>query len=89
MTNCINCGASLNGNRCEYCGTEYGHGCFVCDMSNENYTGTVRFDGKDYQVYLGHVEGHVICGGKTGRDITGKMHIEKPQIKRTFTLIEV
>lgn len=25
MTNCVNCGAPLHGNICEYCGTEYGH----------------------------------------------------------------
>lgn len=24
MTNCVNCGAPLHGNICEYCGTEYG-----------------------------------------------------------------
>ena len=24
MTNCINCGAVLHGNVCEYCGTEFG-----------------------------------------------------------------
>lgn len=24
MTNCVNCGAPLHGNVCEYCGTEYG-----------------------------------------------------------------
>lgn len=23
MTNCVNCGAPLHGNVCEYCGTEY------------------------------------------------------------------
>lgn len=23
MTNCVNCGAVLHGNKCEYCGTEY------------------------------------------------------------------
>ena len=23
-TNCVNCGMPLNGNRCEYCGTNYG-----------------------------------------------------------------
>lgn len=23
MTNCVNCGAILRGNKCEYCGTEY------------------------------------------------------------------
>lgn len=23
MTNCINCGAPINGNKCEYCGTVY------------------------------------------------------------------
>lgn len=25
MTNCINCGAPLHGNKCEYCRTEYGN----------------------------------------------------------------
>lgn len=25
MTNCVNCGAILHGNKCEYCGTEYGN----------------------------------------------------------------
>lgn len=25
MTNCVNCGAPLHGNKCEYCGTEYGN----------------------------------------------------------------
>ena len=24
---CVNCGAPLTGNKCEYCGAEYGGGC--------------------------------------------------------------
>ena len=27
LTNCKNCGAVLHGNKCEYCGTEYGSAC--------------------------------------------------------------
>ena len=28
-TNCVNCGAILHGNQCEYCGTEYNWGVYV------------------------------------------------------------
>ena len=31
MTNCINCGAVLHGNRCEYCGTVYQDGDEMLD----------------------------------------------------------
>ena len=27
LTNCVNCGAPLHGNKCEYCGTEYRRRC--------------------------------------------------------------
>lgn len=89
MTNCINCGAPLDGDTCQYCGTRYTENGFVCDMEKDDCTGTIRFDGKTYQVYLGHVEGNMVCGGRTGRDASGRMHIDKPRIKRKFTLIEM
>ena len=89
LTNCVNCGAVLHGRKCEYCGTEYGRSGFVCNLGVNECTGTIRFDGKEYQVYLGNVEGHLLCGGNSGRDMTGKLHIENPRIKRTFTLIEI
>lgn len=44
QTNCINCGAVLHGNVCEYCGTEYGSPCKtdVTDSNTELYVETVR-----------------------------------------------
>lgn len=37
MTNCINCGAPLHGNKCEYCGTECGNNF---DFNNHIIVGT-------------------------------------------------
>lgn len=88
MNNCINCGAPINGNKCEYCGTEYRNSGFYCEFDDNDCTGTLRFDGKEYQVYLGRVDGNLISMGG-GRDITGKMQLVNPIIKRKFTLIEM
>lgn len=89
MNNCINCGAPLHGSKCQYCGTEYGNNGFVCNFDRNDFTGTIRFDGKEYQVYLGKVEGNMVCCGNSGRDITGRMRLDNPIIKRKFTLIEM
>lgn len=35
MTNCVNCGAILHGNKCEYCGTEYENSDYT--DSNNSY----------------------------------------------------
>lgn len=86
--NCINCGAPLHSSKCQYCGTEYGDNGFVCSFDRNKCTGTIRFDGKEYQVYLGRVDGNVIHMD-AGRDAEGRMHIDKAIVKRKFTLIEV
>lgn len=36
MTNCVNCGAPLHGNICEYCGTEYGQNHSETNSDKEN-----------------------------------------------------
>lgn len=89
MNNCINCGAPLGGDTCQYCGTRYTENGFVCDMQKGDCTGTIKFCSKTYQVYLGRAEGNLVCGGNTGRDITGRMRLDNPIIKRKFTLIEI
>lgn len=35
MTNCVNCGAILHGDKCEYCGTEYNDLKKECDKQND------------------------------------------------------
>lgn len=36
LTNCVNCGAPLHGNICEYCGTEYGQNLDKKDFCMED-----------------------------------------------------
>lgn len=89
MTTCINCGAPLKGNKCQYCGTEYNNDAVVCNLSENDYTGILNVGGKEYQVYLGHMEGHIICGPNSGRDMYGRIHRDNPTMKHTFSLIEI
>ena len=88
MTNCINCGAPLHGDKCAYCGTEYRNGAFVCDLGKNDFTGKLIVDGKDYSVYLGHVEGNLVSLGG-GRDERGIFRRGNTVMKRKFTLIEI
>lgn len=86
MTNCINCGAPLHGNKCQYCGTEYNENGFVCRFDKGEIIGSLNINGKEFRVYLSDVEGHTIDLGVC-RDKHGRV---KPKMftKRTFTLIE-
>jgi len=89
MTNCVNCGAVLHGNKCEYCGTEYNGTGITADFSEEDCTGVLSFGGKEYDVYIGHMEAQYVCGANIGRTPDGKLHIVHGQLKHKFTLIEV
>ena len=89
MTNCVNCGAPLSGSKCTYCGTEYNDRGVVCTLSEEDCTGTLCVGGKEYQGYLGNMEGHLIAGPNTGRDLSGRLHIDRGKLKHKFTLIEL
>ena len=38
-SNCVNCGAVLHGNICEYCGTEYNNNCIYAKFNERDYIG--------------------------------------------------
>lgn len=70
MTNCINCGAILHGNVCEYCGTEYNNVAISANFQSDGYFGTLRTNNEEIPVYIGNTENRMIehehwidCGG--------------------------
>lgn len=87
MTNCINCGAVLHGNICEYCGTEYNNGVIVANFQNSDYTGVLKIGNEEIPVYIANMKSHMIEFG-TWCDCNGVLHREIPKMKREFTLIE-
>ena len=88
MTNCINCGAPLQGNQCEYCGTKYNLGAVFAEFQNTDYMGTFKVDGEEIKVYISSMESRAI-GGEPRRDSDGILHRDKPKMKRKFTLVEI
>lgn len=48
MTNCINCGAPLSGDKCEYCGTVYGERASYKGNSGCRANGTLNVAGKTF-----------------------------------------
>lgn len=83
--NCINCGAVLHGNKCEYCGTEYSeNGINAKSISNENDNmingqAYLMLNGEKIDVYVSHEETHKMFS-RSGRF---------PVKKRKFTVIEI
>lgn len=88
-TNCVNCGAPLTGNKCQYCGTEYKDHGVVANFTNNDWTGTLTVGGKEYKVYLGSMEQHAIDSSDTGRTMDGKVYRQILGYKHKFTLIEL
>ena len=88
MTNCINCGAILHGNVCEYCGTEYNNNGITASFNPNDYTGIMKLGNEEITVYIGSMESHLISG-ESYRDCTGTLHGDRPKIKRKFTVIEI
>lgn len=88
MKNCVNCGAILHGNKCEYCGTEYKDEKIRVDFGKNDYMGTMKINGEEIPVYIGHMEGF-LCQGLYGRNIDGEIVGERPKMKRKFTVIEI
>lgn len=89
MINCVNCGAPIKGNKCEYCGTEYSEdGRFVeaAFGTNDAY-GTLRIGDKFYEVYIGSMKAECI-DSFAGRTLDGRMHRQPILMKHKFTLIE-
>lgn len=88
ITNCVNCGAILHGNVCEYCGTKYNDNGISASFSTDDYTGTMKLGNEEIKVYIGRMESNII-ESDAWMDAMGVLHRDKPKIKRKFTVIEI
>lgn len=88
MTNCVNCGAVLKENICEYCGTRYTDKKMTVDLGTNELTGELKIGEKIFKVFLGHVEAEPIIE-EAYRDSNGILHGGKTMLKHKFRLIEV
>ena len=84
---CVNCGAPLTGNKCEYCGTEYGDAPFKADFPHQNYYGEITINGKTFRCYISDIKFHNILLEHSARDIYGNI-TRNNVVKREITLIE-
>lgn len=89
MKNCINCGAVLKGDICEYCGTRYKDEEIQVDLGENNMFGEFKFGGQTYRVYLAAVEANLVSTGCIGRDIEGNVYLGKPVLKHKWELVEM
>ena len=89
MTNCVNCGAPLHGSKCPYCGTEYAGDHIVADFEKDECTGTIKFGGKEYNVYLSGMEAHSLFTEDCGRTMDGSFHFTASRLIHKFTFIEL
>lgn len=87
MGNCVNCGAPLNSNKCQYCGTEHDGNIVKAKFLEKGTCGELNICGNTYQVYLGEVETQSILAD-CYRDVDGNLHRSEPIRKHKFTLIE-
>lgn len=88
MTNCINCGAILHGDKCEYCGTEYNHRGIEATFNSDDFMGTMNVNGEEINVYIAKMEGRLM-GADAHRDASGKIVHKNPRMKRVFTVVEM
>ena len=91
MTNCVNCGAPLEGLKCEYCGTEYlDKNTIRADFSDENMIGDLIIGGVPFKVRLSSVDIDFDSDVITYyRDNAAVCSINARNPERTFTLKEV
>ena len=85
---CVNCGAPLHSNKCEYCGTEYGDAPIKGSFAPDSYYGEMTINGESFKCYIGNIEFYNIDVG-CGIDINGRLKRSQVITKRKFTLIEV
>lgn len=88
MTNCINCGAILHGDKCEYCGTEYHNRGIRARFDQNDFMGTINIGDDEMSVYISSMEARLIGGGSY-RDAEGNLCRENAKMKRTFTVVEI
>ena len=83
---CINCGAPIHGNVCEYCGTEYRQNGFTGDFGA--YDGVITVNGQTFRCYIGEINIFNVCSTCTGRTKNGDLKRDVMAKKRKITLIE-
>ena len=84
-TNCINCGAPLHSDKCEYCGTEY----HIDNYGQINeYKVKLNILGEEKKFYIGKVEKNSIYGD-CKRNINGTLTENKICDKLRIELIEM
>lgn len=88
IKNCVNCGAPLRGQKCDYCGTEYGENGDV-RVSFDDSTGIVKVGGQEYKCYVSQMEIHPLVSANAGRDMSGRMLRDTVRLIHKFTLVEV
>ena len=98
-TNCPNCGAVLNGTKCEYCGTQFYDGQTIVlpnEISMENtgkpITVKLTIRGKDIKCYIANVEIIVSSVGRgLHRNGNGVLQYTKTEPKHQIkmTLMEI
>lgn len=88
MTNCINCGAILHGDKCEYCGTEYNDRGIHVEFGKNDFMGTMKIGDEEISVYISSMESH-LADSETFRDAEGNMRRGGTKMMRTFTVVEI
>lgn len=84
-TNCINCGAPLHSDKCDYCGTEYTLNEFG---QIKEYIIKLNILGEEKEFYIGDIEKHKICSNAV-RDPSGFLVHDEIGNKLTLKLIEI
>lgn len=89
--NCINCGAVLTSNKCEYCGTVYEtdseNNINLGTDSVNGFTVTLTISGEKHKFYVSDVDVRYV-GGNIYYDENGNLCRKVPVAKRKLTLIE-
>lgn len=88
MTNCINCGAILHGDKCEYCGTKYENKAIAPNFQNFSRTGILKIGNEKVKVYISQIESNM-QDFDPWIDCNGFLHRNAQNPKRKFTLIEI
>ena len=87
ISNCINCGAPLEGRKCSYCGTMYNDSGVVAAFGKDQCTGTLAIGGNEYKVYLGGMEAFY-TDESVWRDLNSQLRRVKGRMVHKFMLIE-
>lgn len=91
MTNCINCGAILTSNKCEYCGTEYktdkNNNINLKGKTIDDYTVELEINGQVCKFYIADMQVNTM-GGETLYGNDGKLKRTTPHTSRKLILVQ-